>query len=278
MNLLFWEILNEIEKKHESLELSIDKSILDTTEQMILLLTEKLDIMKQHVISSNFKSIDEEIIFFKDIKPYVHGLLIFYKNIYDVETTCPIGSDKEIVNHYNNFLEKLSKTNKRHYQINSFYQYIKSKRTDKDELFFLRFKNKDIIYKHNQSFVFIDHQFTTFYDTLLSLIISEKKIYFYIKNKIDHILLDYNNTTNSNLNWSNSKSSMIELIYALHISKSIPQSNIRKIASVFEQVFGLKLGDIHHTYHRMKYRTNSRTLFLDQLKEALESHLGQNDQ
>ncbi|MGY0426773.1 MAG: RteC domain-containing protein, partial [Polaribacter sp.] len=79
------------------------------------------------------------------------------------------------------------------------------------------------------------------------------------------------------LSWGGSKNSMIELIYALSISNIIPQTNIRTIANVFEKIFKINLGDIHHAYHKMKYRTQSRTIFLDQLKEGLTKHLNKSD-
>ncbi len=276
MNLFFKEIIYEIETKHKSIELQSKESTLVSVRNMIMFISEKLESIKKHVLSNNFNSLNEEILFFKEIKPTIHGFLVFYKHIHNVESTCPIGNSKKITIHYNTYLKRLSKSNKKYYGQDSFYEYVKSGRTDKDELYFSRHQSNDIIYKGNETLTFIDLHFTTFYDSILSLIIAEEKLNSYLENKINPFYK--NHSLKEKLNWSNSKSSMIELIYALHVSKSIPQSNIRKIASVFEQVFDIKLGDIHHTYHRMKYRTESRTLFLDQLKQALESHLGQNDQ
>ncbi|MCU7694827.1 GNAT family N-acetyltransferase [Haoranjiania flava] len=41
---------------------------------------------------------------------------------------------------------------------------------------------------------------------------------------------------------------------------------IRKISLVLERLFQITLGDLHHSFHRMKYRSGSRTAFLAQLK------------
>ncbi len=273
MNMFFDEILNEVRDKYGSIK--FESNEIEIARKMISYLHEKLELMKKHLLDFNFSTAEEEIHFFKEIKPEIHGLLIFYKHVYCVETTCPIGNAQKNIQHYTNYLEKVSKSNKRYYRSNSFYQYIKSGRTDKDYLYFLRQKNDDIVYSGDQTFTFFDLQFSTFYDSVFSLIKAEEKLHIYVNSKIDES--PRNSINVGNLDWSNSKSSMIELIYALHISKSIPKSNIRKIANVFEQIFDIKLGDIHHTYHRMKYRTDSRTLFLDQLKQALETHLGESD-
>ncbi len=74
------------------------------------------------------------------------------------------------------------------------------------------------------------------------------------------------------LKWSGSKNALIELVYALHISNSIKAKNIMKIVRVFESIFEINLGDIHNAFHKMKYREKGVALFLDKLKQDLESH------
>jgi hypothetical protein len=82
----------------------------------------------------------------------------------------------------------------------------------------------------------------------------------------------------SNLIWSESQNALIELIYALYLSGSINngKGEIRKIAVLFQQLFDIKLLDIHHAFHRMKTRAKSKTCYLDKLKEVLEEHMNKN--
>ena len=42
---------------------------------------------------------------------------------------------------------------------------------------------------------------------------------------------------------------------------------------MFQILFGITLGDLHHAFHRMKTRAGSRTAFLDQLKISLEAYM-----
>jgi hypothetical protein len=42
---------------------------------------------------------------------------------------------------------------------------------------------------------------------------------------------------------------------------------------VFQLLFRIQLGDVHHAYHRMKDRTDSKSIFLDQLKNSLKQHM-----
>ena len=68
---------------------------------------------------------------------------------------------------------------------------------------------------------------------------------------------------------------MVELIYALHASGAVSNGRvgISKMSMVFEIIFRVKLGDLHHSFHRMKDRSGSKTAFLDHLKANLEKYM-----
>jgi hypothetical protein len=89
----------------------------------------------------------------------------------------------------------------------------------------------------------------------------------------DTILI--NGDGNKDISWTNSQNALIELIYALYVSKSIAYGKIgiRKLALIFQILFRTPLNDIHHSFHRMKIRAGSRTVFLDQLKISLEEYM-----
>ncbi|WP_283671741.1 RteC domain-containing protein [Candidatus Ornithobacterium hominis] len=67
-------------------------------------------------------------------------------------------------------------------------------------------------------------------------------------------------------------------MYALHAAKAISggQISLNKIAVTFQALFKIELQDIHHTFHRMKSRSSSRTLFLNQLVNSLETYMDKN--
>jgi|SRR5690606_13447836 len=75
--------------------------------------------------------------------------------------------------------------------------------------------------------------------------------------------------------WTDTKNALIELIYALYANSSLSNGKIgiRKISLTLERMFQISLGDLHHSFHRMKYRAGSRTTFLDQLKSSLEEYM-----
>ena len=75
--------------------------------------------------------------------------------------------------------------------------------------------------------------------------------------------------------WTDSKNALIEIVYALYASGAISHGKIgiRKISLLFQILFRIPLGDLHHAFHRMKTRTGSRTVFLDKLKLSLEEYM-----
>ncbi|MDM8161857.1 RteC domain-containing protein [Labilibaculum sp. K2S] len=82
------------------------------------------------------------------------------------------------------------------------------------------------------------------------------------------------------LKWTESKTAMVELIYALHSSQSINEGRveIKKIAQVFESMFGVDLGDVYHIFSEVRNRKIEQTKFLDLLKDSLLNKMKETDE
>lgn len=93
----------------------------------------------------------------------------------------------------------------------------------------------------------------------------------FLNEKLDKLQFKYKNIPN--IEWTASKNALIELIYALHLSRATSENNISGLAHKFESIFNIDLGDYHNAFHKMRYRTKSSTLFLDKLKMILENHI-----
>jgi hypothetical protein len=76
---------------------------------------------------------------------------------------------------------------------------------------------------------------------------------------------------NNNLfHWTDSKTALVELIYAICASGSLNhgQCEIRGLTAFFEQIFNVRLTDIYRTYLEIKVRSTP-TKYIDNLKTAL---------
>lgn len=75
----------------------------------------------------------------------------------------------------------------------------------------------------------------------------------------------------SKLYWTESKTALIELVYALHAQGAVDngKADIKDIAAVFEHLFGVELGDYYRTFLEIRVRKTGRTKFIDSLRNSL---------
>ncbi len=270
-------IVSEIRIMEDKISLET-AHLIDEAYKMTLYLKELLHAAREHIIKEGFKNQEEEIEFFRDIKPQILGKLIYYNKIFRIETACPVKSGKMYHKFFMGQLQQLKLEFKEHICGSSFYRYYRSGRNDRDEEYFVRGK---INYRDGlKSYVFeIDHRFSTYYDSKAARIIANDLIYTYLISKINpeesrsSLLHDAEST--KDIFWTDSKNALIELIYALYASGVISHGKIgiRKITLVFQVLFRIPLGDVHHSFHRMKDRAGARTSFLDHLKNSLEQYM-----
>ena len=76
--------------------------------------------------------------------------------------------------------------------------------------------------------------------------------------------------------WTDSKTSLVELIYAIHHSASINKgsSDIKELAHLFQEVFNIDLGDYYRTYLEIKNRTEP-SKYLDTLRKNLNDKISE---
>lgn len=271
------KILLEIHNKEDKI-LSQSKRLIDEAYEMTLYLQDLLGSVKEYLIEEGFKNDEEEIHFFRSIKPQILGKLIYYNKIYRIETTCPVSNGKMYYNYFSGQLANLKREYTEHLCNSDFYRYYRSGRTDRDDTYF---KRGNINYHDGlNSIVFeIDPEFSTFFDYKTARIISNELLYTYLLTKINpdespDVILQKPESS-KDIFWTDSKNAIIELIYALYASGVISHGKIgiRKISLMFQILFRIPLGDLHHAFNRMKTRSGSRTSFLDQLKFSLEEYM-----
>lgn len=274
----YFNVLNEIQNEEQKVDVLAGNTI-DNSYRMITFLQNLLNELRSESTKKGFENSEEEIYFFKKIKPHILGKLIYYNKVYRIETTCPFHDGKMHSNYFSKQLTNLKREFIEHICSSDFYRYYRSGREDRDETYF---KRGNINYHEGlNSIVFeIDPEFSTFYDYKVARILANELLYTYLLTKInpdediDNLIANSENTQ-KDLAWTDSKNALVELIYALYATGAISHGKIgiRKISLVFQILFKIPLGDIHHSFHRMKSRTGSRTIFLDYLKLSLEDYM-----
>lgn len=231
----------------------------------------------------NFKNIDEEVHFFKQVKPQIFSKLIYYQKLFNIESKRPRSSNKSQIKYFNKHIDRLQNYFNDHLE---FYHYYRRGATFLDEHYFVRGKIDIRLFPDTFSF-FIDDKFSTSHDTTVATILAYDMLIVHLKTEIDK--LENQNGMEATINpfqkqsrlfWTANKTDLIELIYALHSIGAINSgtADIKEMASACEQLFNVELGDYYRTYLEIRSRKINQTKFIDKLKESLVARMQNADE
>ena len=249
-------------------------------EQAIKMLITMLEKLKTTFINHQFDNKWEEIDFFRNIKPQFAAKLIYYNDIYNIETYKPFGSKKAIRKYYNAELIKLETYFAENLE---FYKYYRTNNNCLDNKYFIRGKHN--VRLTLDSFYFqADHRFSTSHDYKVAKILANDKIKVYLETEISK--LENKDTPNANApflktqKWTGSKVALIELIYSLHTEGVFDngKTELKELATFFEEIFEIELGQFHRTFLEIRARKSERTKFLNTLRENLIIRMDEADE
>ena len=256
-------------------DLSCDKTML-LAEDAIEIAQKKLNEVKEFIIEKGFKDANEEICFFKKIKPQFVAKLIYYNGIYKIEAKIPYGGDKVTKKYLKNEITKL----KLYFDNNlEFYKYYRTNSTYLDDKYFLRGKY-DIKLSLDSYYFETDHRFCTSHDYKVAKILANDLIQLYIEDRIFGLSnISSAKSPHYSLNWTGSKAALVELIYALQAQGVLDygHADIKQISRVFSRMFNVDIGDFYHTYLELSNRKINKTKFLDSLRDVLSKKMDEQD-
>jgi len=166
-----------------------------------------------------------------------------------------------------------------------FYRYYKHKSTFLDHIYFLR-ENKQLELFSTDISIHLDSEFYTSHDTLAAEVIAYdlltnfyKKEINTLKNISSGIFDDNNKALKTSLQWTASKTDLVELIYALKVSGAINTGNIntKDLITELSKVFNIEIPNSYKTYSEIKNRSQERTKFLNKLTTNLQEKLDHDD-
>jgi hypothetical protein len=183
MEILLSKILSKIRYQEDK----FSSQMMRTSEeayQMTLFLNEMLRTIKAKVLQAGFTDENQEVDFFKNIKPQILGKLIYYNKVFRIETTCPVTISKIHQSYFENLLKTMKLEYKESICNEDFYRYYRAGRTDRDNSYF---RLGQINYHDGlKSGVFeIDLSFSTYYDNKIAHIIANELLYTYLLTKIN---------------------------------------------------------------------------------------------
>jgi len=254
--------------------------ILKKSEQSIYCISACLKQLKEYIRQNKFPNQEAEILFFKEIKPSVYSKLIYFVKIFNLESKRPNGSDKSQKKYLQNEIAKLEKFFTENLE---FYQYMRNKMVYLDDKYFVRGKHD--LHLYIDTFYFdADPEFSTSHDFKVAKILANDLLCVYLKSELatidrkEYLANRQPQIVKGKYTWTDSKISLVELIYAIQTSGCINRGmiDIKEIALFVESVFGIDLGDFYRTYLEIKNRQNPPK-FIDTLRDSLLKKIEQQD-
>lgn len=232
--------------------------------------------LREYMTGYQFGDQEDEILFFKYYKPLFFKELIFYSELAYLESSKPVGEKEKIKSFYHHVVDQYQDFFARNHQL---YIYHQLERDDLDGQFFLRDSRPlNLIPDYSLDF---DPLFSTPNSSKLAKIMALEDLIEHIRRKIDQLEmgLEANSVEKSKHRWTDSKSALIELAYALHSRGAVNhgKSDVKMIIKVMESLFDVQVGNFYRTFQSMRIRKKNRTIFLDSLKDSLEKRMDETD-
>lgn len=244
-------------------------------------LQRSLEDLRTYIVNHPFSNKEEEIYFFKHIKPEVLSRLLYFTEIYNTEMRKPHGSIEVLKKYYNDRLDELTS----YFESNlDFYQYYRSKATHLDNHYFVR---GHIDFKLCPNCVPYDRdpEFSTCYDHKAAQILANDMLCIYLNKKLHgvdkQVIISKSRSflPEHPFRWTATKIAAVELGYAIYAAGVLNngQADIKEIMTFMEASFQIDLGDYYRTYITMKDRKKDRTSFLNSLIKSLLKKMDEDD-
>lgn len=254
-------------------------STLQKSKLIVFRLEEAYMDLKHFISEYSFRNEEEEIRFFKEIKPRFFSRLIYYSKIHNIEMWMPTGSMNDKRKH----LERIQECIKNFFDNNlDLYGYYRSGNTHLDHLYFLRGK-QDVQLPIDSINFERDNRFSTSCDLRISKILANENLEIYLNSRLAGLTQEESNNESihgirSNEKWTDTKNALGEIIYGIDTLASINHGNIDIItlAEMFGKMFNVDMSNIYQIYIELKGKKD-RTEYLNRMIKALLKRMDNDD-
>jgi hypothetical protein len=264
----------EIDAKIEQIECS-EISMITKSLEASRVFVEAYSQLKTFILSYTFQSEEEEILFFKEIKPRLCFRLIYYRKLYNIEMDRPTGIEKQR-EYLNDLLNSINKYNGKRLD---FIRYYRSGSSIFDSLYFLRGQTDTEQYMETFSHEF-DPNFSTNCDFKVAKILANDMLSDYLTREIEALSENNNLIMGSfgfpaiKLTWKGTKAEFQEQILSWDSAATFGDVAFTQLHSYMQNVFNIQVdSNLSRVLDDLKTR-NTPTPFMDKLKNALLWRMG----
>jgi hypothetical protein len=267
-------VYHELTETLASLEREGGNTI-EVYKKSIALTAQALTQLRAHVHTHGFASIEEEIAFFKALKPKVESLHLYYRQLFELEISKSNTSGGYDAALQQQQLDRI----KQFYAANAFLvKYYRSGATYLDDKLFVRLPSDGSWMPVDATH---DPVFTAVCDQFIATLWAYEKLQVYINKVTQRSGIDeaYATATGKPLRWTETKAALVELIYGLQKVGCFNngQADIKDIANLFETLFGIRLGNYYRIIQENRIRKNGPANFMERVLTALVRYMDETD-
>jgi hypothetical protein len=219
-----------------------------------------------------FATKEEEIYFFKHVKPEILACRIEEVMRYNLDVNVPIGTNELKLKYYEDEL----RARQSYFRLNAFhYQYYKNGLSDLDHLYFRR--DAAPLAMPVDEIAEYQSEFSTPLTYLFAKFIAYEHIQYYILQQI--ALLKYPESqlsrigsTDPEIKWTGDSVNIVELAYGIWLTGQLNNGNasLNQIVRWLEANLHISIGIIQRRFSEIERRKRlSPTRYIDQMKEAI---------
>ena len=277
MDLDYINYFDEFEREYEVLKNASD-DVLSVSLEIIRYIEKKLKEIYKWLKKHVFSTVQDEIYFFKELKPRMVSKLLFYKELLKLEASLP-PSKKKKRKHYEELLAAIHQyvvTNK------EFYEYYRSRTSFRDEDLFVRHCYKDII-RYDCYQINFDSEICTSHDFNVATIIANDMFTSYLENKLDVLngKCKFNSTQiEHKFNWTGTKADLTEIVYGFQAAGSINNGNfdLKELAIFLGTMFNVEIDpNLYGNYSDIKSRKVPKIRFINTMSDKLIEKMDNED-
>jgi hypothetical protein len=264
-------LLTEMNVELQKIAISAENQ-LQLAEQSFYEVEKAIAKLKEFITTYAFKSVEEEIMFFKDIKPEFQKELIFFEELLYIESNIPVGSEKV----RKRFLQRMLNRIQGYFEKNNYlYNYYRSGGKKYDNQYFVREPIQIPLLPISVSD--IDSSFSTPYSYKLAKLQAMAKLRSHIKSclkgspEFEENSVPVKGSQRRRRVWTGPKAALKELILGMDAKGWVShgEGGVKQLVTDFEEFFGMDLGNIYRELLGMALRKKGYTPHIDGLKDAL---------
>lgn len=228
------------------------------------LIKNTLENFRTKIRKEGFRSTEDEIHFFKFVKPRINSYLIFYSVLAEIETSKITLNVEEL----KLFIDKKERKFRRVMRENiDFVQYYNAGLCHLDKIYFVREANFIWMTK-NSAHQLTDPEFNVSHDLVAANILAFDLYKKHLSPKPE-LQANYGPPA-PKLKWTASKSDFIELVYALQATTAINygENEIKEICSALQSVFQVHIEDPYRIFIDLANRKTAPLKFIPKLEEG----------